>query len=189
MEFFEGGIIPSPGWRYILGDFFLKKLKRLEEDIRHCKRMVATVRESEDFDRIAACLQKMNNELETLVQIRRQLIHAGRTSSATLVTDADGNIEYVNPGFMELTGYSSKEVVGKNPRILKSGNTSAEDYRRLWDTLLSGGKWRGQFCNKKKSSELYWESACILPIKNLDGVITHFVKVAKEAAEESRGSV
>lgn len=186
MEFFEGGIIPSPGWRYILGDFFLKKLKRLEEDIRHCKRMVATVRESEDFDRIAACLQKMNNELETLVQIRRQLIHAVRTSSAVLVADADGNIEYVDAEFTNLTGYTPEEVIGRNPRMLKSGNTPVEDYRGLWDTILSGGKWRGQFCNKKKSGELYWESACILPIKNLDGVITHFVKVAKEAAEQER---
>lgn len=144
--------------------------------------MVTTARGSEDFDRITVRLQKMNNELEALVQVRRQLIHAGRTSSVALVTDADGNIEYVNPGFTCLTGYSSKEVIGKNPRILKSGNTPARDYKMLWDTILSGGKWRGRFCNKKKSGELYWENACIVPIKDLDGAITHFVKVAKEAA-------
>lgn len=162
-------------------DFFLKKLSGLEEDIRRCKRMVETAQGQEDFDRAAAILQRINNELEALVQIRRQVIRAGRTSRAVVVTGVDGSIEYVDAEFTSLTGYAPEEVVGKNPRILKSSRTPVEEYKRLWDTILSGGEWQGVFCNRKKNGEFYRESACILPITNSDGVITHFVKLAQNA--------
>lgn len=97
-----------------------------------------------------------------------------------MITDIDGVIEYVNPKFSELTGYSKDEVVGENPRILKSGDTSKIEYIDLWKTIINGGEWRGVLHNKKKNGELYWESALISPIRNEEGKITHFLSVKED---------
>lgn len=107
-----------------------------------------------------------------------------------IITNARGNIEYVNPKFIQLTGYSLDEVIGKNPRILKSGETPRERYEELWKTIRSGREWHGEFHNKKKNGELYWERASISPVKNDRGDITHFLAVkeditARRAAEDS----
>ncbi|KKM73223.1 hypothetical protein LCGC14_1412670, partial [marine sediment metagenome] len=96
---------------------------------------------------------------------------------SVIITDTKGNIEYVNRKFMEITGYTSEEVIGKNPRVLKSDETTSEEYKELWETITSGNIWHGEFHNKKKDGELYLEYASISPIKNRDGKITHFVAV------------
>ena len=93
------------------------------------------------------------------------------------VTDSKGNIEYVNPRFSEITGYAKDEVIGKNPRILKSGEKSHEEYIELWLALTSGREWFGEFQNKKKNGELYWESASISPIRDKEGKITHYIGI------------
>ena len=103
---------------------------------------------------------------------------------SVIITDTRGNIEYVNPKFTRISGYSYDEVIGKNPRILKSGETPAEEYRSLWDAITSGGEWRGVFHNKKKNGELFWESASISPIKNTEGEITHFLAVKEDITEQ-----
>ncbi len=100
--------------------------------------------------------------------------------ASIMITDKDGCLEYVNPKFTELTGYALEEVVGKTPRILKSGHTSAEEYARLWETILSGKEWRGEFCNKKRDGEYYWEAASISPIVNGRGEITHIVGIKED---------
>ncbi|MDD3581387.1 MAG: PAS domain S-box protein [Desulfobacca sp.] len=111
----------------------------------------------------------------------RKLSRAVQQSPATVViTDAQGNIEYVNPKFTQITGYSFAEAIGQNPRILKSGEKSLEEYKELWDTITAGREWRGLFHNKKKNGELYWESASISPIKEESGAITHFVAVKED---------
>jgi len=92
-----------------------------------------------------------------------------------VITDKNGNIEYVNQKFVEVTGYSITEAIGKNPRILKSGNTSSEEYKLLWDTIISGNVWKGEFVNKRKNGETYYEFAVISPIRNDQGVITNFI--------------
>ena len=95
------------------------------------------------------------------------LSRAVEKSPATIIiTDEEGHIEYVNNKFIELTGYSFEDVKGKKPSILKSGEKSQEEYKILWDTINSGKEWRGEFHNRKKSGELYWESAVIGPVKN-----------------------
>jgi len=101
-----------------------------------------------------------------------------------VITDTNGNIEYVNPKFSMVTGYSFEEAIGKNPNILKSGYTSVEDYLNLWKTIKSGKEWGGEFCNMKKNGELYWESAIISPILNENGIITHFVGVKEDITED-----
>ena len=109
-----------------------------------------------------------------------------QSPASVVITDPQGNIQYVNPKFTRLTGYSLAEVIGKNPRILKSDLTPASTYRELWDTVLSGGEWRGEFANRKKSGELYWEFASISPIKDSRGAITHLLAVKEDITERKR---
>ena len=102
---------------------------------------------------------------------------------SVLIADPSGLIEYVNPKFRSLTGYSLEELKGKTPRILKSGDKSSDDYKDLWDTVLAGKEWRGEFRNKKKNGELYWERAIISPIVDHDGNIEHFVAVKEDITD------
>ena len=133
-------------------------------------------------------LKQLNETLEDRVIERTAEIakfsHAIEHSSATIViTDVEGNIEYVNPWFTKTTGYTSKEAIGENPRILKSGDQTPEFYRELWEAILSGNEWKGEFYNKTKAGQLYWEFASISPIKNKDGIITNFVAVKENITE------
>jgi PAS domain S-box-containing protein len=107
-----------------------------------------------------------------------------QSPSTIVINDLKGNMEYVNPKFVELTGYSSKEVIGKNARILRSGEHSPEFYKAFWRTISSGEIWRGEFHNKKKNGELFWESASISPIFNKQGKIINYIKVAEDTTQK-----
>jgi PAS domain S-box-containing protein len=107
-----------------------------------------------------------------------------QSPSSIVVTDNKGNIEYVNPAFCNTTGYTFNEAVGKNPRILKSGMTPENTYAEMWRDLSSGKTWSGVLCNKKKNGELYWESASIAPIINVDGITTSFVAIKDNITEK-----
>ncbi|MGY5874842.1 MAG: PAS domain S-box protein [Candidatus Thorarchaeota archaeon] len=100
--------------------------------------------------------------------------------SSVVITDTKGTIEYVNPKFTELTGYRFDESVGQNPKILQSGLTPQDTFDDLWAHITAGKEWQGQFINKKKDGELYWEDAFISPIINRSGIITHYVAVKQE---------
>lgn len=100
--------------------------------------------------------------------------------TSVVITNLEATIEYVNPKFSELTGYTSEEAVGENPSILKSGRTPSETYDDLWDTLKSGKAWHGRFINRKKNADLYWEDAWISPIFDSDGNATHYVAVKED---------
>lgn len=119
-------------------------------------------------------------------QLRKLSLAVEQSPNIVMITDARGNIEYVNPKFTEMTGYAPKEVIGQNARILKSGFTPSGEYARLWHTLTSGREWRGDFCNKRKNGELYWVSASISPITNAEGIITHFVGIQEDTTERKR---
>ena len=124
--------------------------------------------------------------IETQEQLRK-LSHAVQQSPSTVViTNLQGNIEYVNPKFTQTTGYSPEEVIGQNPRFLKSGEMPHAEYERLWKTINAGGEWRGEFHNRRKNGELYWEFASISPIRNAEGAITHFVAVKEDITERKR---
>ena len=111
----------------------------------------------------------------------RKLSQAIEQSPVSIViTNAVGSIEFVNAKFTETTGYSFPEALGKNPRILKSGQTPAEEYHRLWQTITSGGIWQGKFHNRKKNGELFWEQATIAPVRDENSVITHYVAVKED---------
>ncbi len=146
------------------------------------------VQDITDRKKAEAQISKLNKSIE-------------QSPSTIVITDLDGSIEYVNPKFTEITGYSAEEVIGKNPRILKSGKMPDEVYRQVWQTLQSGDVWRGEFLNQKKNGDLYWEWATMTSIKNDKGEIINYIAIkedislrkqmeadliaAKERAEES----
>jgi len=109
-----------------------------------------------------------------------------QSPASVIITDRDGSIEYVNKKFTLVTGYSKVEVVNQNPRVLKSGFQDKIFYENLWNTILSGKEWAGELLNKKKSGELYWESALIYPLVNKDKEITHFIAVKEDITEKKK---
>ncbi|MHA2395884.1 MAG: PAS domain S-box protein [Candidatus Thorarchaeota archaeon] len=106
-----------------------------------------------------------------------------QSPTSVVITDSEGTIEYVNPGFSVLTGYSLQEAVGQNPRILKSELTPKDTHDDLWRTLKEGRAWRGLFVNKKRTGDLYWEDAWISPIFSPEGNITHYVAVKEDITQ------
>ena len=119
-------------------------------------------------------------------QLKKLSLALQQSPTVVVITDPDGNIEYVNPAFTAHTGYSAEEVIGQNPRILKSGLMHDSFYEDLWQTILSGKIWRGEFQNKKKNGELFWERAVISALLNSDGVATNFVAVKEDITAEKQ---
>lgn len=109
-----------------------------------------------------------------------------QSSASMVITNLKGDIEYVNPAFTRLTGYSFNEAIGQNPRLLKTGHTTPEEYAHLWDNLTHNKQWQGEFLNKKKNGETYWEFATISPIINEQGEVTNFVAVKENITERKR---
>ena len=98
---------------------------------------------------------------------------------SVIITDTEGYIEFFNPAFCKITGWSDHEILGKKPNILKSGFQPPSFYERLWKTITAGNEWQGEFKNRKKTGEYYWELASISPIRNNFGTITHYVKISE----------
>jgi len=109
-----------------------------------------------------------------------------QSASAVVITNAQGSIEYVNPKFIELSGYSAEELIGHNPKILQAGNTSAQQYKAMWQALLETGEWQGELKNKKKNGEIYWAHECISVVKNERGEITNFLAVEEDITQRKQ---
>ncbi|MFC1726315.1 PAS domain S-box protein, partial [candidate division KSB1 bacterium] len=150
---------------------------------------VATIaKDISDQKKAEKKLRDYQENLENMVKERTaelsKLNQAVEQSPSTVViTDKEGNIEYVNKRFEEITGYSFNEAVGNNPRVLKSGKIPESVYKDLWTTISSGKIWTGELINKKKNGEEFWESASISPIFNDDKEITHYVAVKDDITE------
>lgn len=125
-------------------------------------------------------MRRTERELLKLYQAVEQ------SPSSVVITDPQGDIEYVNPKFTEVSGYHADEVLGKNPRLLKSGETSEEEYGDLWATITNGGEWRGEFHNRRKNGELFWEAAAISAIRDNEGNITSILAVKEDITEKKR---
>jgi PAS domain S-box-containing protein len=114
----------------------------------------------------------------------RQLSQAVEQSPVSIViTNTFGKIEYVNQKFIETTKYTLEEAIGQNPRFLKSGYTSQGEYKELWQTIVGGKEWHGEFHNKRKDGTLFWESASISPIVNTEGKTTHFIAIKEDITD------
>lgn len=182
------GAMKAGAHDYIMKNNLQRLLPALERELR----------ESDTRSERKLLEQKQKHSEEKLRILSRAV---EQSPASILITDADGKITYINPKFSELTGYSAEEVLGQNPRFLKSGEMTSDYYKEIWQTIISGKEWFGEFHNKKKNGELYWEQASISPIFDPAGTITHFLAIeeditgrkqtekelinAKEKAEES----
>ncbi len=131
-------------------------------------------------------LRDITDQKKAEMELQKLSLAVEQSPASVVITDPLGIVEYVNPKFSELTGYSAKEVVGKNPRILNSGKLPRGHFKNLWDTILAGNEWHGEFHNKKKNGELFWEHARISPIRNKEGELTNFVAVKEDITERKR---
>ncbi len=107
-----------------------------------------------------------------------------QSNTSVVITDLDGNIGYVNPNFEQVTGYSKQEVIGQNPKILKSGYHDDKFYKQMWDKLISGESFKSEFLNKKKNGELYWENCVITPVKNNKGEVISYIAVKADITKQ-----
>ena len=130
--------------------------------------------------------QDITERLKAEKEIRKLSRAIEQSPTIFMITDLDGNIEYVNPKFTEVTGYSKEEVIGENPRILKSGKTTKKTYEELWDKITHGEEWYGEFYNRKKNGDFYWEATYIFPLKDNAGNITHFIGIKEDVTERKK---
>lgn len=119
-------------------------------------------------------------------ELQKLSLAVEQSPASVMITDLCGNIEYVNPKFTRVTGYSLAEVQGINPRFLKSGSMSSDQYRELWETLAAGEEWHGDFHNRKKDGSLFWERASISPVRDSSGDITHYVAVKEDITDRKQ---
>ena len=147
------------------------------------------------------CIVDISERKMAEEKIRTLSLAVEQSPSVVIITNPAGSIIYTNPRFTEVTGYTAAEVLGQNPRLLKTGHTPLEGYATIWQTLLVGEIWRGEMLNRKKNDDLYWAAVAIAPIRDESGAITGFVSLqeditvrkeaesqliaAKEAAEQS----
>lgn len=119
-------------------------------------------------------------------QLRKLAQAVEQSPESIIITDLDGNIEYVNEAFSKISGYLHEEIIGQNPRLLNSGKTPQETFTALWETISQGQTWKGEFVNKRKDGSEYVEFAIITPIRQLNGGITHYVAVKEDITEKRR---
>jgi len=185
---------------YLVIRNLLKPLDRLTSSVNRIKQGDLCARADEvgcdesrmlaaAFNEMAEQIQRWHRGLEVAVsgrtaELRKFSEVVEQSPLSILITDTLGNIEFVNPRFTETTGYGVEEALGKNPRILKSEETSAATYKELWEAISSGRTWEGDMANRKKSGEIFWEHARISPIKNSEGVITGYVGIKEDITEQ-----
>jgi diguanylate cyclase (GGDEF)-like protein/PAS domain S-box-containing protein len=124
--------------------------------------------------------KKAQREVRTLTMALEQ------SPASVIITDPRGDIIYVNPRFSEITGYAKQDVLGKNPRILKSGKHTKAFYKELWDTISAGKLWRGEFCNRDKSGRQFWELASISPVTDSTGKLLYYVAVKEDITDKKK---
>lgn len=140
--------------------------------------------------RVIGTLSDISERREAESRLRMLSTAIEQSPTSVVITNLDAIIEYVNPCFTEATGYSLAEAVGKNPRVLQSGLTDGLVYRDMWKTLTDGRTWVGELINKRKNGEIYFEEAYISPVKDINGVVSHYVAVkvditARKLAEDN----
>jgi PAS domain S-box-containing protein len=143
----------------------------------------------EVVDNIGNALEAIETEAERKLaeaELRKLSQVVEQSPVSIVITNLDGNIEYANPKARETTGYLYEELIGTNPRVLQSGETSKDEYTTLWETISVGKEWRGLFHNKKKTGELYWESSTISPILDENGSILNYVAIKEDITQKKQ---
>jgi diguanylate cyclase (GGDEF)-like protein/PAS domain S-box-containing protein len=148
-----------------------------------------------DLARLAPALKRELKEAtaraghrQAEIELRKLSLAVRQSGTAIMITDPAGAIEFVNPKFEAITGYSAAEVKGKNPRFLKSGGTPPDTYRDLWETIAAGKEWRGELQNRKKTGEPYFEKQYISPVFDANGATVNFIAVKEDVTELKRAN-
>ncbi len=172
----------------------IEKIEGIKELIEKCQN--PDCRKTLEYIKnvVLEIVEKQNDEFLESIEKRKKIEDdlllfksaTEQSASAIVITNLAGDIIYVNKKFCKITGYDCDEVLGSNPRILKSGKQSKEFYEELWETISAGKEWRGEFHNKRKDGSLYWEFATISPIKNNEGKITHYVAVKEDITAQKK---
>lgn len=172
---------------YFFRRYINRPIARLEEAMRNVadgdvrKRLTGVEGE---LGRVQTAFNVMAFRLE---EQRGELLRLWRAVEqcpvSIVITNRSGNIVYVNPFFERVTGYSRSEVMGRNPKILSAGRMPSEHYRKMWDTLMAGGTWHGQFINRRRDGSLYIEEADVSGVLDADGHLGHFVAVKEDVTE------
>lgn len=132
------------------------------------------------------CQPILRNEKKKDDKIQQLSIAVEQSSTSIIITDLQGNLEYVNQFFIDITGYTREEVIGQNINILQTGHTTEEQYKFMWDSINEGNTWKGEFLNRKKNGELFWEEATITPVRNKNGIIEHFLGIKTDITHQKR---
>lgn len=164
--------------------------KLVEDSLQKSKASLTNEQAEVIFDSTGKAIQ-MNGTVQDVTErkraeeeIKRLFTAINQSINVVFITDVKGQIEYVNSTFEQVTGYTKEEVIGQNPRIFASGETTHAEDEELWRTILAGKTWRGIFKNKKKNGQYYWGNGLITPIRNEKGQITHFLAIQEDITEK-----
>ena len=139
-----------------------------------------------DDDKVLILSRDTTLQARKEAEIKKLSMAVEQSPVSIVITDLNANIEYVNPAFEETTGYSFEEALGRNPRILQSGMTDKAVYLKMWETIVAGNEWHGEWINKKKNGELFWENISISPIHDNTGNITNYLAVKLDITERKQ---
>ncbi|MBN2434176.1 MAG: PAS domain S-box protein [Spirochaetes bacterium] len=151
-----------------------------------CNIVVDAKTKTERLDGVVSDITERKKRVLQLTRLNRVV---EQSPSAVVVTGVTGEIEYVNPKCCQITGYNVDELVGQNPRILKSGDKSVEFYRELWNTISSGGEWKGEFKNRAKDGRIFYEMASISPLRDEGGEIVNYIGVKEDITERKLAEI
>jgi nitrogen fixation negative regulator NifL len=159
---------------------------RFENYLQPLNKYFEVVAFSPKRGQFAAIFQDITERRGAEERIRLQSSALEAAANGIVITDRTGYILWTNPAFTKLTGYTAEEVLGKNPRFLKSGTHNSEFYRDLWQTVISGRVWRGEILNRRKDGRLYNEEMTITPLRDERGEITHFIAIKQDVTSRKQ---
>ena len=183
------GLLTRGAARIAQGDFKHQVKVQSDDELGHLTRCFNDMMTEISLDREA--LLATNKQLAAEIAHRRMAteelkklsLAVEQSPASVVITDLTGRIEYVNPKFTEVSGYTQEEVIGKHTRMLGNGHMGNDYYANMWTRLNKGEVWKGEFCNKRKNGASYWESAVIAPIHGEDGKTTHYLAVKEDISE------
>lgn len=158
--------------------------RRFSQDDHHRLRTLADCVQGELIRDITVRNDGDPEHVQNLLKLKSEALMAAANS--VVITDRAGTVQWVNPAFSNLSGYTAEEVIGKNMRMLKSGNQSAEYYRDMYRTITSGAVWQGEFINRRKDGQLWTEEMAITPVRRDGGRITHYIAIKQDISEHKR---
>ncbi|HQN93118.1 MAG TPA: ATP-binding protein [Prolixibacteraceae bacterium] len=159
-----------------------RKLNQLSERKDDFGSLASLVHNS--FEQQKKLTQEITDRQQAESQLRMLSKAIDQSPDSIIITNTKGEIEFCNTAVMKISGFEREEIIGSTPKIFSSGRKTREEYQELWHTITSGKIWEGEFLNKKKNGDLYWESTTISPVTNSQGKITHYLAIRKDITKQ-----